>query len=126
MSGATVRFKFAAPPKPAPGRAASKVVRSPKPRGPSRAARMLALAHYIERQIEDRAIPDYAAAARALGVTRARLTQIMNLLLLAPEIQKCIVTGELTLSERDLRRVSAEPDWHEQLALVTRTPKGKP
>ena len=126
MSGATVRCKFVASPKSAPGRAAPKVVRSPRPSGPSRTARMLALAHHIERQIEEGAIPDFATAARALGLTRARLTQVMNLLLLAPEIQKCIVTRELPLSERDLRRVSAKPDWQEQIALATRTRKGKP
>ncbi len=118
MSGATVRCKFVPAAKPAPGRAAPKAVRSPKPSGPSRAARMLALAHYIERQIDEGAISDYAAAARALGVTRARVTQLMNLLLLAPEIQKGIVGGELVLTERALRRVVREPDWDEQRALV--------
>ena len=79
---------------------------------------MLALAHYIEQQIEDGTIPDYAAAARALGVTRARVTQLMNLLLLAPEIQGRIAVGELAISERDLRQVSAEPDWSKQLDLI--------
>jgi hypothetical protein len=39
---------------------------------------MLALAHNIEGQIEDGTIPDYAAAAGTLGVTRARLTQVMT------------------------------------------------
>ena len=118
MSGATVRCKFVPAAKPAPGRAVPKVVRSTKPSGPSRAARMLALAHHIERQIDDGVIADYAAAARALGVTRARLTQVMNLLLLAPEIQEQVAMGELVLTERALRRVVGEPDWDEQRALV--------
>ncbi len=117
MSGATVRCKFVAPPKPAPGRAVPKVVRSPKPSGPSRTARMLALAHYIDRQIEDGAIPDYAAAAHALGVTRARLTQIMNLLLLTPELQARIASGGLVLTERELRRAVKEPEWGKQLGV---------
>ena len=119
MSGATVRCKFVPAPKPAPGRAVTKAVTSPKPSGPSRAARMLALAHHIERQIDDGAIPDYAAAARALGLTRARITQVMNLLLLAPEVQERVLVGELALSERDLRRATAEPDWSKQLDLVS-------
>ena len=105
MSNAVVHCKFVPAPKPAPGRAVSKVVRSPRPTGPSRAARMLALAHYIEHQIDDGAIPDYAAVARSLGLTRARLTQVMNLLLLAPEIQARIAVGELVLTARALRRV---------------------
>ena len=115
---ATVRCKFAPAPRPAPGRAVLKAARPRKPTGPSRAARMLALAYYIERQIEDGAVPDYAAAACALGVTRARVTQLMNLLLLAPEIQGRIVAGELPISERDLRRAVGEPEWEEQHTLV--------
>ena len=118
MSGATVRCKFVPAARPALGRTAPKVARSPKPRGPSRTARMLALAHHIEREIDAGAIPDYAAAARALGVTRARITQIANLLLLAPEIQARIAIGELALSERGLRRVSAEPDWNAQADIL--------
>ena len=117
MSGATVRCKFVPAAKPAPGRAVTKAVCSPLPNGPSRTARMLALAHHIEHQIENGAIPDYAAAARALGVTRARLTQIMNLLLLAPEIQGRILRSELVPTERALRGVVGEPDWDVQ-ALV--------
>ena len=118
MSGATVRCKFIPAAKPAPGRAVTKAASSSKPTGPSRTARMLALAHHIERQIEDGAIPDYAAAAHALGVTRARLTQVMNLLLLAPEIQQRLAMGDLDLTERRLRHVVGEPLWEEQLALI--------
>ena len=111
MSGATVRCTFVPAPKPAPGRAAPKAVRSPRPSGPSRAARMLALAHYVEHQIEDDAIRDYASAADALGVTRARLSQVMSLLLLAPEIQEALLTGKTHASERSLRAVVREPVW---------------
>ena len=118
MSGGTVRCKFVPAAKPAPGRTVTKAVKSPKPSGPSRAARMLALAHHIERRIDDGTIPGYAAAARALGLTRARLTQVMNLLLLAPEIQERIAVGELVLTERALRRVVGEPDWEEQQVLA--------
>ena len=103
---------------PAPGRAVTKVVRSPKQTGASRAARMLALASYIERQINAGAIPDYASAACALGVTRARLTQVMNLLLLSPELKTRIVVGKLVLTERALRRVVKEPNWKKQQAIV--------
>ena len=70
---------------------------------------MLALAHYIERQIDDGAIPDYAAAALALGVTRARLTQVMNLLLLPPEVQEHVLVGNVrgTMSQNFfVRRLS--------------------
>ena len=117
MSGETVRCQFKPAPKPAPSRAAG---RAPRSSGPSRAARMLALAHHIARQIDEGAIPDYATAAQALGLTRARLTQVMNLLLLAPEVQERIAVGEISVSERDLRRVSAEPDWNGQCAMLAK------
>ena len=88
-----------------------------------RVARMLALAHRIDGMIRNGELRDLADAARAIGVTRARMTQIMNLLLLAPEIQEAILSlplvtnGRDPVSERQLRRIVAEPDWTEQRAL---------
>ena len=80
----------------------------------SRIARMLALAFHIDRLIESGEIENYAAAARLLGVSRARLTQIMGLLGLAPVIQEAILTGELAISERRVRTVSSETSWEDQ------------
>lgn len=51
----------------------------------SRKARRLALAYYMERAIEAGLIKDYADAARRVGVTRARLTQILDLLVMTVE-----------------------------------------
>jgi len=53
----------------------------------SRVARLLALAHRFEKLIRDGEMRDYADLARLGHVTLARLTQIMNLLNLAPDIQ---------------------------------------
>ncbi len=78
---------------------------------------MLALAHHIERLVEEGTLADYAAAAGALGVTRARMTQVMKLLLLAPELQYRILLREITASERGLRVLSAKSNWQEQLDL---------
>ena len=88
----------------------------------TRAARMLALAHHIDRLVEDGEIASVAEAARQLGMTRARMTQIMNLLLLSPVIQERLLSGE-ALSERSLRRVVAEPAWKGQTAAVAATPR---
>ena len=90
----------------------------PTPKPVSRAALQLALAHHIERQIDAGVIPDCAAAARALGLTRARLSQVASLLLLSPEIQERIAEGGIAASERNLRRFVAEPEWSTQLGLV--------
>lgn len=57
----------------------------------SRDARLLALAHRFERLIETGVAADYADLARLGHVTRARVTQIMNLLSLAPDIQEQIL-----------------------------------
>jgi hypothetical protein len=50
-------------------------------------------------------------------VTRARITQIMNLLILAPDIQETLLdrnnVGNLPC-ERDTRRVTAHVDWTQQ------------
>jgi len=52
-----------------------------------RVARQLALAHEIERRIRARELHDLAHAAQSFGLTRARITQIVNLTLLAPAVQ---------------------------------------
>ena len=54
-------------------------------------AKRLALAHHIAAQIDAGVYDDQADVARQHGLTRARLTQLMNLLLLAPDIQEEIL-----------------------------------
>jgi len=81
---------------------------------PSRTARMLALAYYVETQIENGAIRDYADAARLIGVTRARMTQVMKMLYLSPKIQASILSGELNIPERQLRQPLRHVNWREQ------------
>jgi len=87
-----------------------------KKKHPIRAARLLALAHDIQARIEAGEFKDYADVARHYNLTRARLTQIMNLLLLAPDIQEEILTmdaeiGRAPVSARDLRKVLRSMDW---------------
>ncbi len=111
MSGATVRSRF---PVRRRMEVAEKRAAVGEAKAPSRVARMLALAHHVERLIEAGELESYSAAAKALGLTRARLTQVMNLLLLAPAIQGRILLGRLDASERALRAVGAEADWDRQ------------
>ena len=117
MNPNTVRCSF---PIAARGTATDGPTNPPRslPPDPCRVARLLSLAYYIEAQIESGELSDYAQAARSLGLTRARLTQVMNLMLLAPEIQEHVAMGELVLTERALRRVVTEPDWAAQPAIV--------
>jgi len=65
-------------------------------------------------------VRDYADLARLGHVTRARVMQIMNLLLLAPDIQEEILmlprasAGRDPISERQIRAIAAESDWRKQ------------
>jgi hypothetical protein len=87
--------------------------------GPSRAARTLALAHHIERMVEAGELANYSEAARALGLTRARLTQVMNLLLLAPEVQERLLLSEVRWAAHRLRVVVGEVCWGRQVEMLT-------
>ena len=51
----------------------------------------VALAYYVERCIEAGALESYAVAAMKLGITRARMTQVMDLLLVPVESQELVI-----------------------------------
>ena len=53
-----------------------------------RISRLMVLAHHLEHLVVSGQVKDYAELARLGHVSRARITQIMNLLLLAPEIRR--------------------------------------
>jgi hypothetical protein len=79
----------------------------------------LALAIRLQRLIREQTIPDYAEVARRGHVTRARMTQIMKLLDLAPDIQEetLFLPPLPRLNERNLRPIVSRIDWHEQRRL---------
>jgi hypothetical protein len=85
-----------------------------------RVARLLALAHRFEALLREGAVNDQAELARLGQVTRARITQVMNLLLLAPDIQEQILFLPRTERGRDpiklalLQPIALEPDWRQQ------------
>ena len=86
---------------------------------PFRVARMLALAHECEALITARVVADRAELAGVLGFTRARVTQLMDLTLLAPDIQEEILIAEVepgrdVVTERALRAVVRRSEWAEQ------------
>lgn len=85
-----------------------------------RVARLMALALHLEELIRSGAIKDYAEIAKLAHVSRARVTQIMNLLLLAPDIQEAVLflplieRGREPLVLRQLQEIALEPDWDAQ------------
>ncbi len=88
-----------------------------------RISRLMALALRLERLLESGEVRDQAEIARLGHVTRARVTQIMNLLHLAPDIQEALLFLPLTVKGRDpirekhVRPIAAEPDWRVQRAM---------
>ena len=96
--------------------------------GPSipRIARLLALAIRFDGLLRDQTIRDYAELARLGRVTRARMTQIMKLLDLAPDIQEQILflpdcSG---LNERNLRPIVRRIDWNGQRRMFQKILSG--
>ena len=78
---------------------------------PAKVARMLALAHHLQRAIDRGLVADRAPAARKLGLTQARVTQLLDLLLLAPDLQQAVlalkaVDGAEPMNQRALRAVA--------------------
>ena len=91
-----------------------------------RISRLLALAIKFDGLIRQGAVRDYADLARLGGVSRARISQIMDLLNLAPEIQEELlflprtVAGKDPVTERNLRGVTCQTDWSRQRELAVR------
>jgi hypothetical protein len=81
-----------------------------------RIARLMALAIRFEGLVRGAKIQNYAELARRGCVTRARMTQIMKLLDLAPDIQEQILFLRplKRLNERNLRPLLRHIDWGQQ------------
>ena len=84
-----------------------------------RVARLMALAIRLDGLIRTGAIRDYAEVARRGRVTRARVTQIIKLTDLAPDIQEAILflPPSTPLKERNLRGITGTICWREQRRL---------
>jgi len=88
-----------------------------------RVSRLMSLAIRFDGLIRSGVVGDQADLARLGHVTRARVTQIMNLLHLAPDIQEALLflprveRGRDPIKERQLRPIAAVPDWRKQRQL---------
>ena len=85
-----------------------------------RVARLVALAIRLEELVRLGEVESHADLARLGQVTRARISQIMDLLCLAPDIQEELLflprveRERDAVSEHELRTVCAVADWREQ------------
>jgi hypothetical protein len=116
-------------------------VSAPKPKNSSAPAKLphitklMALAIRLEHLLATGQVKDQAEIARTAGITRARVTQIINLTQLAPDIQEAILNLEPTTDhvprfrEREVRTIAIVPNWEKQRMLwkrlVKQTSKGK-
>lgn len=88
-----------------------------------RVARLMALAIRCEGLIRDGVIENYTEIGRLGHVTRARVSQIMNLLNLAPDIQEEILflprteKGRAPIILAQLQPIAQVPDWRKQRVL---------
>lgn len=88
-----------------------------------RVSRLLALAWRLEGLIQRGKAKDFAQLADLCHVSRARISQVMNLLNLAPDLQETILFLPLTqgeretVPEREVRAIALEPDWGRQREL---------
>ena len=85
-----------------------------------RLARFLALALRLEAQLRQGVLKDCAEVARVGHVTRARVSQILTLVNLAPDIQEAILFLPRTQRGRDpvilsdVLPIATELDWKRQ------------
>lgn len=85
-----------------------------------RITKLMALAIRFERLISGGVVSDYTELARLGNVSRARITQIMNLLLLAPDLQEEILflarveRGEDPVHLRHVQSIALQPSWRQQ------------
>jgi len=92
----------------------------PPPGRVPRVARLMALAIKFDRMLQDGVVGSQTDLAALARVTQPRMTQIMNLLHLAPDIQEEILflppvtEGRDPVTERVMRAIVLIPEWHRQ------------
>jgi hypothetical protein len=114
-----VRYHFQVP---RPARSRKTVVATSLPLGAAlpRITRLMALAIKLDRLLQQRPDLDGVELARCGSISRSRLTQILNLLHLAPDIQERLLwlppvaKGREVISEKTLRQLTGEYHWERQ------------
>ncbi len=85
-----------------------------------RVSKLMALAIRYDQMLNDGVVASQSDLAKLLYITQPRMTQIMNLLHLAPEIQEELLrlppveAGSDPITERDLRSATRLMDWSRQ------------
>lgn len=95
----------------------------PDPGRVPRVARLMALAIRFDRLLRDGTVASLSELAQLTRITQPRVTQILNLTLLAPDIQEELLhlpsvdVGRDRMNERRMRAIVAVVSWVEQRHL---------
>lgn len=126
-----IRFALPKPIRAVAARCADAPLNKPLPR----ISRLMGLAIELQRRLDNGEF-DCGELAKFGRISRPRLTQILNLLSLAPDLQEELLflepsdSGRERLTEKTLRRLSSIWDWDEQRpafkAIHSRPPKHSP
>ena len=96
----------------------------PSPGRVPRIAKLMALALRFEKLVRTGQVRNFAELASRGQVTRNRITQIMNLLLLAPDLQERLLflprvqSGPDPIYLKDVQQVAKEADWSTQRQIL--------
>ena len=96
-----------------------------------RIAKLVALANRMQSMIESGQVETFQQLAEIGRISQPRMTQIMSLLNLAPDIQEEllylpeVMVGRTTIHERLLRQLTTEMDWRVQRRMWGRIKKWK-
>ncbi len=97
--------------------------RSLQPGRVPRVSRLMALALHFETQLRQGLLRNYSVLALLGHVSRARISQVMNLLNLAPDLQEALLFLPRTEHGRDaihlaqLQPIASAIDWRKQRRL---------
>jgi hypothetical protein len=92
---------------------------------------LMAIAIHFDQLISEGAIEDFAEIARLENVSRARVTQILNLRLLVPAIQEALLrlprttSGHDRFNFREIQSIALESDWNVQRNRWGKLVRGK-
>ena len=85
-----------------------------------RVSRLIAIAHRLESLLRSGAVSDVQELADIGHVTQPRISQILALTFLAPDIQEELLflprltSGRAKIHEKLLRKIVVEPNWDKQ------------
>lgn len=90
-----------------------------------RISKLMALAIRYDQMLNDGVVQSQTELAELLHVSQPRMTQILNLLHLAPEIQEKILMLEevksgQAITEHHLREITSSSSWNEQVMKLRR------